>query len=342
MIRGVILGTGSFLPKYKLTNAELEKLVDTSDDWITTRTGIRCRHIAGAGEETSKIASEAARRALEMAGVKASELGMIIVGTITAEKTMPSCACLVQKEIGAVNAFAFDISAACSGFIYGLDLADKQIRACPDQKILVIGAENLSARVDWQDRNTCVLFGDGAGAAVVGGDDSGRGLLASKLYSDGRLWDLLHMDAAPSMNPYINMDQDDAGDFDPSQLGKPRNMENRSFIKMAGREVFKHAVLAMEGSIDRVLEEAGVTGPEIDRIIPHQANIRILQSLGERIGVPREKIYINIHKYGNTSAATVPIALDEANREGLLQKGDLLLMCAFGGGFTWGAEIIRW
>ena len=341
MIRGVIEGTGSYLPEYELTNADLEKMVETSDEWITSRTGISSRRIAGPGEETSKISAEAARRAMTMAGVKPEDIAMIIVGTITSEMTMPSCACLVQNEIGAVNAFAFDLSAACSGFIYGLELADKQIKAYPDKKILVIGAENLSARVDWRDRNTCVLFGDGAGAVVIGADDTGRGLLASKLFSDGSLWDLLRMDAAPSMNPYINMDPAEAGTFDPARLGHPREDEG-SYIKMVGREVFRNAVRAMEDSIDQVLAAAGIEGPEIDWVIPHQANIRILNSLGERIGVPKEKIFINIHKYGNTSAATVPIAFDEANRQGLLQKGDLVLTCAFGGGFTWGAEIIRW
>lgn len=341
MIRGVIEGTGSCLPEYQLTNAELEKMVETSDEWVTSRTGISCRRIAGPGEETSKISAEAARRAMDMAGVAAEDIAMIIVGTITSEMTMPSCACLVQKEIGAVNAYAFDLSAACSGFIFALELADKQIRASPDKKILIIGAENLSARVNWKDRNTCVLFGDGAGAAVIGSDDSGRGLLASKLFSDGRLGDLLYMNAAPSMNPYINMDPAEAGSFDPARLGHPRSDEG-SYIKMVGREVFKNAVLAMEDSIDQVLDEAGVKGQDIDWIIPHQANIRILYNLGERIGVPKEKIFINIHKYGNTSAATVPIALDEANRAGLLKKGELILTCAFGGGFTWGAEIIRW
>lgn len=341
MIRGVIEGTGSCLPEYELTNDELSKLVETSDEWIASRTGIHCRRIAGPGEETSKISAEAARRAMAMAGVTAEDISTIIVGTITSEMTMPSCACTVQKEIGAVNAYAFDISAACSGFIYGLELADKLVKAAPDKKILVIGAENLSGRVNWKDRNTCVLFGDGAGAAVIGADQTGRGLLASKLFSDGSLGELLYMNAAPSMNPYINMDSAEAGSFDPSRLGSSRG-DDGSYIRMAGREVFKNAVLAMESSVDQVLAEAGISGPEIDWIVPHQANIRILHNLGERLGVPREKIFINIHKYGNTSAATVPIAFDEANRGGLLKRGDLILTCAFGGGFTWGAEIIRW
>lgn len=341
MIRGVFEGTGSCLPEYELSNDELEKLVETSNEWITSRTGISSRRIAGPGEGTSKLSAEAARRAMAMAGVAAEDISMIIVGTITAEMTMPSCACMVQNEIGAVNAYAFDISAACSGFVYGLELADKMLKANPAQKILVIGAENLSARVNWKDRNTCVLFGDGAGAAVIGADETGRGLLASKLFSDGRLGDLLYMKAAPSLNPHIGMDPAAAGAFDPSRLGCPVDDEG-SYITMAGREVFKNAVLAMENSIDQVLAAAGISGPELDWIIPHQANIRILHNLGERLGVPKEKIFINIHKYGNTSAATVPIAFDEANRAGLLKRGDLILTCAFGGGFTWGAEIIRW
>jgi len=278
---------------------------------------------------------------MSMAGVSPEEIDMIVVGTITSEMTMPSCACLVQKEIGAVNAFAFDVSAACSGFVYGLDLADKQIRANPALKILVIGAETLSARTNWQDRNTCVLFGDGAGAALVGADDGGRGILASKLFSDGRLWELLSMSAAPSLNPYIDMGPAEADDFDPTRLGKPLSADG-SYIRMVGREVFKNAVRAMEDSISQVLSLAGLTGRDISLVIPHQANIRILKSLGERIGIDQEKIYINIHKYGNTSAATIPIALDEANREGRLREGDLVLLCAFGGGFTWGAQILRW
>jgi 3-oxoacyl-[acyl-carrier-protein] synthase-3 len=341
MIRGAILGTGSCLPSNRVTNADLEKLVDTTDEWITTRTGIKCRYIAGPGESTSKLAAKAAFRALAMAGMEAEEIGMIVVGTISSEMTMPSCACLVQKEIGAVNAFAFDVSAACSGFVYGLELADKQIRANPDLKVLVIGAENLSARTNWQDRNTCVLFGDGAGAVVVGAVTDGRGILAGKLFSDGRLWELLSMAAAPSLNPYIDMSPEEAGVFDPARLGETFSTESPC-IKMVGREVFKNAVRAMEESIAQTLGLAGLSGAAIDLVIPHQANIRILKSLGERIGIDQEKIYINIHKYGNTSAATIPIALDEANRDGRLREGNLLLLCAFGGGFTWGSQILRW
>lgn len=325
MSRAVILGTGSCLPKRILTNEDLEKIVDTSDEWITTRTGIKTRHIAAAGEETSKLAAVAARRALEMAGVTPTEVDMIVLGTISCEMAMPSCACLVQQELGAVNAFAFDLNAACSGFLYGLDLADKYIQSNPDLKILVIGAENLSARTNWQDRNTCVLFGDGAGACLVSGSNGDRGLLASQLYADGRLWELLHMESAPSLNP----DLSNAGN-------------GSSHIKMVGRDVFKYAVRAMEDAVNTVLKRENLSIDDIALVVPHQANIRILKSLAEHLGAPLEKVYINVHKYGNTSAATVPIALDEANREGRLQAGDLLLICTFGGGFTWGATVIRW
>ncbi len=325
MSRAVILGTGSCLPERVLTNEDLEKMVDTSDEWITTRTGIKTRHIAGAGEETSKLASVAARRALDMAGITPAEVDMIVLGTISCEKAMPSCACLVQKELEAVNAFAFDINAACSGFLYGLDLADKYIRNNPDMKILVIGAENLSARTNWQDRNTCVLFGDGAGACLVTGNDQGRGILASQLYADGRLWELLHMDSAPSLNPDLCTQPNDG-----------------PFIKMVGKDVFRYAVRAMADAITAVLQKEGLAISDIALVVPHQANIRILKSLADHLSVPLEKIYINVHKYGNTSAATVPIAMDEANREGRLQQGDLLLICTFGGGFTWGAALVRW
>jgi 3-oxoacyl-[acyl-carrier-protein] synthase III len=323
--RAVIIGTGSCLPERILTNEDLAKMVDTSDEWITTRTGIKTRHISRAGEETSRLASVAARRALAMAGVTPDEIDLIVVGTISCEKAMPSCACLVQKDIEAVNAFAFDINAACSGFLYGLDLADKYIRDNPDMKILVIGAENLSSRTNWQDRNTCVLFGDGAGACLLTGNDQGRGVLASRLYADGRLWELLHMDNAPSLNLDLCTVPSDG-----------------PFIKMVGKDVFRYAVRAMADAITAVLAKEGLALADISLIVPHQANIRILKNLADHLSVPLEKIYINVHKYGNTSAATVPIALDEANREGRLQQGDLLIICTFGGGFTWGAALVRW
>ena len=325
MKNSFVLGTGSCLPKRVLTNAELEGMVDTSDEWISTRTGIKTRRISGPGEETSKLAASAARKALEMAGLTATDIDIILLATVSSEMSMPSCACLVQKELGAVNAFAFDLNAACSGFIYGLDLADAYLKRDPALKIMVIGAETLSSRVNWQDRDTCVLFGDGAGACLVSGTTNGSGLIASKMFSDGRLFDLLRMDSARGMNPDLC------------------NAQNQgSFITMIGRDVFRYAVRAMVGAVEHVLAQSGLAADDIALFIPHQANIRIVNSMIERLAVPAEKIYVNIDKYGNTSAASIPIALDEANREGRLRKGDLLLCCAFGSGFTWGASIIKW
>ena len=323
--RFTIEGFGRHVPERVLTNADLESMVETSDDWITTRTGIKTRYIAGPEENTSQLASRAARKALAMAGLTPADLDMIIVGTITPDMTMPSCACLVQKELGASRAFAFDLNAACSGFLYSLDVADKYLRANPAMNILVIGAETLSSRVNWQDRNTCVLFGDGAGACVVTGSGAERGILASRLFADGSLWELLHLEAAPSRNPEIQR---------PGQAD--------AAIKMVGREVFKNAVRAMASAIQQVLVQEGITADRVGLIIPHQANIRILQNLADHLSIPMEKIYVNVDKYGNTSAATIPIAIDEANRTGRLREGDLLLLCSFGGGFTWGATLIRW
>ena len=328
-----IIGTGSYLPERILTNVELEGIVETSDEWITTRTGIRTRRIAGSDEKTFRMGSEAARKAMAMANVTAMQLDMIIVGTITAEMVMPSCACLVQKEIGAEKAFAFDVSAACSGFAYALEIADRYIRQSPAMKVLVIGAETLSARTDWQDRNTCVLFGDGAGACVVTGSNDERGLIASQLYSDGRLWELLSLDAAPRRYcPAV----DYGNQSDQSSL-----CDGAAF-KMVGKDVFKYAVRKMGEAVEKLLRDQGVTVNDIDMLIPHQANIRILKSLAERLGLPFEKVYTTIQKYGNSSAASLPIALDEANREGRLQEDDLLVFSVFGGGFTWGVVLLRW
>jgi 3-oxoacyl-[acyl-carrier-protein] synthase-3 len=331
--RATIIGTGSYLPKRILTNKELEKIVKTSDEWITTRTGINSRRIAGAGEKTSRMAAIAAEKALHMAGVTARELDMIIVGTITAEMVMPSCACLVQKEIGADKAFAFDVSAACSGFVYALEIADRYLKNAPDMKILVIGAETLSSRVDWQDRNTCVLFGDGAGACVVTGSRKNAGLLASQLYSDGRLWQLLSLDAAPRRYCPV---------VDYGSVPDRNSFCDGSAFNMVGKDVFKHAVREMGDAVDNLLNREGVNVDEIDLMIPHQANIRILKSLAERVNLPFKRVFTTIQKYGNSSAASLPIALDEANCEGRLQKGDLLLFSVFGGGFTWGVMLWRW
>ncbi|MBW2467593.1 MAG: ketoacyl-ACP synthase III [Deltaproteobacteria bacterium] len=328
-----IIGTGSYLPERILTNKELEKIVDTSDEWVTTRTGIRTRRIAGAGEKTSQMAARAAQKALDMAGVSAREIDMIIVGTITADMIMPSCACLVQKEIGAENAFAFDISAACSGFVYALEIADRYLKNAPEMKILVIGAETLSARTDWQDRNTCVLFGDGAGACVVTGSNEERGVVASQLYSDGRLWQLLSLDTMPRRYCPV---------VDYETIPDRNSFCDGSAINMVGKDVFKYAVREMGDAVEGLLHREGIKVEEIDLMIPHQANIRILKSLAERVNLPFEKVYTTIQKYGNSSAASLPIALDEANREGCLKNGDLLLFSVFGGGFTWGVVLFRW
>lgn len=321
----VVLGTGSCLPERILTNKELETIVNTSADWIKTRTGIESRHIGGQGEQTYQLAASAAKKALAAAGVSAKELGLIVLGTISSHMLMPSSACFVQKEIGATNAFAYDLNAACSGFLYGLDLADKYIRADHSMKILVIGAETLSGRLNWQDRNTCILFGDGAGAAVFGYSDTERGVIGSNLLSDGSLWDLLYMHAPESLNPELLV----AGN-------------TGAYIQMEGREVFKHAVRAMEESVRGLLQKQNIDIDAINFVIPHQANKRILNNLIERLGLPRRKVFINVSKYGNTSAASIPIALDEANRNGLIAEGDTVLFCSFGGGFTWGATLIKW
>lgn len=324
-LRASILATGSYVPTGMLANEDLEKMVDTTDEWITTRTGIKRRHISAAGEYTSVLASRAAENALGVAGLSAAEIDLIIVATISSEMTMPSCACLVQKEIGAVNAYALDVNAACSGFLFALSMAEKHILVSPQLKILVVGAETLSSRVDWQDRNTCVLFGDAAGAVVLGGSEMGDGLIAEKMFSDGTLHNLLYIDGPQSLNPAL----------------RNENYEG-SCIKMAGKDVFKYAVNAMENAVRVVLADAGVDISQVNLIVPHQANIRIINKLTQKLGVDSEKVYINVSKYGNTSAATIPLALDEANREGRLQSGDYIMLCAFGGGFTWGATLIKW
>lgn len=321
----VILGTGSCLPEKVVTNHDLEKIVETSDEWIRTRTGIESRHIASGDEYTYKLSARAAQKALDMAGVDAADIDLVVVGTISSHMLMPSCACFVQTEIGATNAFAYDLNAACSGFLYGLDLADKYVQADHSKKILVIGAETLSTRVNWEDRNTCIIFGDGAGAAVVGWDDSDRGFIGSNLFSDGSLWKLLYMHAPESTNKDLQV---------PDNTG--------AHIVMEGREVFKYAVKAMEDAVQGLLKREKVGLDDIQLVIPHQANIRILNKLTERLQLPEDKVFINVSAYGNTSAASIPIALDEAHRAKRFSTGDTVLFCSFGGGFTWGAGLIKW
>ncbi len=321
----VILGTGSSIPERVLSNHDLEGMVETSDEWIFSRTGISTRRISGQGEQTYQLASKAARRAMEMAEVTVDEIDLIIVATMSSHMLMPSCACFVQNELGAKNAFTYDVNAACSGFLFALDSGDKYLRAEPEKKILVIGAETISSRINWQDRNTCILFGDGAGAVVMEYRDQDRGVVASNLFSDGTLWNLLYMHTAPSCNPDLEL---------PDNPG--------AHILMEGREVFKYAVKSMEGAIHDLLKKEQVDNDSVSLMIPHQANIRILNKLVSRLGIKKEKVFINVQKYGNTSAASIPIALDEANREGRLKRNDLLLVCSFGGGFTWGASLVKW
>lgn len=325
-VRTVIIGTGACVPRNVVTNRDLEQRVDTSDEWIRTRTGIQERHVSEDDETTSYLATEAARGALEMAGVRPQELDLIIVGTFTPDMPMPSVACLVQQGLGAKKAGAFDICATCSGFLYALSVADKFVRDNRRLKIMVIGSEVLSRRTNWQDRNTCVLFGDGAGAALVTGTREDRGILSSHLHADGSLGDLLTIRGLGTAHPVT-----------PGLLD-----QGWQYIEMQGREVFKHAVRALESVAWEALEANGWSGDSIDLLISHQANIRILDVLRERLGLPRKKVFINIHKYGNTSAASIPIALDEVNRTGRLMPGMRVLMVAFGGGFTWGGLAMRW
>lgn len=326
MVRARITGTGSAVPQMIRTNFDLEKMVDTTDEWITTRTGIRERRIAADGEYTSTFATRAAERALEMAGATAEEIDLIILATITADFPFPATACIVQSNLGAKNAAAFDISAACSGFVYGLSLADNAIRSGAARKVLVIGAEVLSRIIDWTDRNTCLLFGDGAGAVVVEASEGDQGILSTHLHSDGSYWELLYQPGCGSRNPAVQKTLD----------------ERKIFLMMQGNEVFKLAVRAMEDAALQALEKNGLTPSDISIFIPHQANRRIIDAIGKRLGLGDDKVYVNLDRYGNTSAASIPLALDEANRAGRISPGDIVLFDAFGGGLTWGSALVRW
>lgn len=321
-----ITGTGSYVPERVLTNDDLEKLVETSNEWILTRTGIRERRIARPDEPTSAMASVAARRALESAGVDAGNVDLIIVATITPDMGFPNTACFVQREIGAVNAFCYDIEAACSGFVYALDLAAQYVATGRVDTVLVIGAEKISCITDWSDRSLCVLFGDGAGAAVVQSSPGRRGLLKSVLRSDGRLSDLLKLPGGGSRHP----------------VSAETIREKLHFMKMDGKEVFKHAVTCMTDVARKAIESAGVTLDDVKLVIPHQANMRIVSAIRERLGGRDDQYFVNVDRYGNTSAASVIIALDEASKAGRLNTGDLVLLVAFGGGFTWGAALLEW
>lgn len=326
MMRARIIGTGSAVPDKVLTNFDLEKMVDTSDEWITTRTGIKERRIAGEGEYTSTFATRAAERALEMAGIKADELDLVIVGTVTPDFPFPATSCLVQNNIKAVNAAAFDVTAACSGFLYGLSVAEKFIRTGTVKKALVIGAEVLSRIIDWSDRNTCLLFGDGAGAVVVEACEGDNGVLSTHIHSDGSFWELLYLPACGSRNPATQKAVDD----------------KLVYLTMQGNEVFKLAVRAMGEVAHEALAASGMTPADIDLFIPHQANRRIIDAIGKRLGLAEDRVFVNLDRYGNTSAASIPIALDEANRSSRIKEGDIVLFDAFGGGLTWGAALMRW
>ena len=321
-----IAGVGAYVPSKVLTNFDLEKSVETSDEWITTRTGIKERRIAGKDEFTSDMAAEAARRALKNAGVTADQVELIIVATITPDMVFPSTACLVQQKIGAKRCACFDLEAACSGYIYGLEVAQQFIMSRTYDTVLVIGAEKLSSIVDWKDRNTCVLFGDGAGAAVLQNRAGSHGLLTTVIGADGGKADLLMMPGGGSRCPASKESVD----------------ARLHFLRMEGKETFKHAVQAMSTAAAEALRRCEVDISKIKCVIPHQANRRIIDAVGERIGATPGQLFVNLDRYGNTSAASVGIALDEAVSTGRIQRGDLILIVGFGGGLTWGAAVIEW
>ena len=321
-----IAGVGSYVPAKVLTNADLEKMVETSDEWITTRTGIKERRIAAENEFTSDMAAEAARRAVKMAGITAEQIDLIIVATITPDMVFPSTAALVQHKLGANNAAAFDLEAACSGFIYALEVGQQFITSQTYDTVLVIGAEKLSAIVDWKDRNTCVLFGDGAGAAILQNRPGAHGLLTAVMGADGSKAELLFMPGGGSKCPAT------AGSVD----------ARLHYLRMEGKETFKHAVQAMLSAGTEVMRRCEIDITKIKCVIPHQANRRIIDAVGERLGAKPEQIFVNLDKYGNTSAASAAIALDEAVHSGRIHRGDLILVVVFGAGLTWGAAVIEW
>ncbi|MGH7467037.1 MAG: beta-ketoacyl-ACP synthase III [Longimicrobiales bacterium] len=321
-----IVATGRWLPDKVLTNADLEKMVDTTDEWIFDRTGIRERRIATAEENAAYMGAEASRIAMCRANVQPGEIDLIVVATATPDRLLPATACDLQALLGATNAAAFDISAACSGFIYALDVAEGHLAAGRGEIALVVSTEKMSGIVDWNDRATCVLFGDGAGAAIVRRSTNGRGLVSSFLRSDGTLAELLWRPAGGLRIP-----------FDLAVLD-----EKSHLVKMAGREVFRAAVRSMAEAADQALLRAGLTGDDIDLFIPHQANMRIIEATARYANVPMEKVYVNVDRYGNMSSATIPVALDEAIEEGRIKPGDHVLMVAFGAGFTWASAVVRW
>ena len=325
-INSMITGLGFTVPNKKMTNADFEKIIDTSDEWITERTGMKVRYFGENGQVTSDLCTKAAKIAMSEAGINSEDLDAIIIATVSGDVNFPATACYVQDKLNAVNAAAFDISAACSGFLYGLTIADSFITSKKYKNILVIGGEMLSRITDMTDRTTCVLFGDGAGAAILQPSDGKRGILKTYIKSYGHLAHLLNMPGGGSKYPASHETVD----------------QRLHYIKMAGREVFKAAVKTMGDAAVNILSQNGFSSEELDLLIPHQANFRIIKATAKRINLPMEKVYMNVQKYGNTSAASIPIALAEAKNEGILKKGDLCLMVSFGGGFTCGAVLLKY
>lgn len=324
--RSVILGTGSEVPGKVVTNRDLEKIVDTSDEWITVRTGIRERRVLEEGKGNADMAFHAAKRALEDAGMEGKELEAIVMGTVTPDYPFPSSACVLEDMLGARKAFSFDVNAACSGFLNALSVADSFVRSGKIRNALVVGSDALSRLLNWQDRTTCILFGDGAGAVVLGASDNGNGgILSTKLRTDGSYAKTLYVPAGGSLKP----------------ASRETVQANQHTITMNGKEVFKVAVRSMEEISRQALDEAGVGIDRVSLVIPHQANRRIIVALAERLGIPMDRVVVNLDKYGNTSAASVPVALDEARRQGRIKKGDIVLLNAFGAGFAWGAAVIQ-
>jgi len=326
LLRAKIIATGSYVPKHVLTNFDLEKMVDTSDEWIRERSGIRERRIADEKEAASDLACEAAKAAFKRADIKPKDIELIIVATVTGDMPTPATACHLQHKLGIKKAAAFDVNAACSGFLYGLSITDSFIKSGAYKKILIVGAEVLSRVTDWEDRTTCVLFGDGAGAVILKATDEDRGIVSTHIRSNGALWELLNMPGGGSRNP----------------ASKESLKKKMHYLRMKGNETFKIAVRTLENLVARTLEENKLKPSQLSLLIPHQANLRIIQATAERLNIPMEKVFVNIDKYGNTSAASIPIALDEAVRQGRVRDGDYVLLEAFGGGLTWASVLIKW
>jgi len=317
-LRSVVAGVGSALPKRRVTNDELAETVDTSDEWIVERTGIRARHVAGEGETTATLARDAALKALDHAGLEPSDIGLIVLATATPDQTFPSSATKIQAMLGINDCIAFDVHAVCTGFLYALSVADSMLRSGMAKRALVIGAETFSRILDWEDRATCVLFGDGAGALVLSAEEGEQGILATRLHADGRHNDMLFVDGGPSTT---------------GTVGK---------LRMKGREVFRHAVINLADVLSEVLSAAGLSAADVDWVVPHQANARILDATARKLGLPAEKVVMTVDQHANTSAASVPLAFDTAVKDGRIQRGDTVVLEAMGGGFTWGAAVLTY